>query len=262
MSTDIIDKTGTELAHRDDSGSLTDDRARFALLREALINPDVQPDKAVAMADLMFRIEDRQREARFIEAKVAAISEMPRFGKDGQNTHTGSRYARWETMQPVITPILARHGLVLNFEINDQGGKIATTPILSGHGWTERGGAMVLPADIGKGRNDVQAVASSASYGKRHSAMAMLNLVQGGVVEDDDGNAAGGTAIDVYAQLPDDDRKLVDAGRSAAADGLAAYEAWFKALPTADRGWLTFNQAWPSPDTWHLQNKRLAEQVG
>lgn len=253
---------GRDVAQRQEGGSLSDDRARFALLKEALTNPDVQPDKAVAMADLMFRIEDRQREARFIEAKVAAIAAMPRIGKDGQNTHTGTRYAKWETMQPIITPILARHGLVLNFEIGDQNGKIAVTPILSGHGWTERGGAMVLPADIGKGRNDVQAVASSGSYGKRHAAMAMLNLVQGGIVEDDDGNAAGGTALDAYAQLDPHHRQLIDDGRKAAADGMAAYEEWFKALEAADRGFLNFNQAWPSPLTWHAQNKDLAAKVG
>jgi hypothetical protein len=212
MMNDIVQQNESrDLAHRQE-GSLSDDQARFALLREALTNPDVQPEKAVAMADLMFRIEDRQREANFIAAKVAAISEMPRIGKDGLNDHTKTRYAKWETMQPIITPILARHGLVLNFEIGDQNGKIAVTPILSGHGWTERGGAMVLPADIGKGRNDVQAVASSGSYGKRHAAMAMLNLVQGGVVEDDDGNAAGGTALDAYQQLDSNYRGIVDEG--------------------------------------------------
>lgn len=253
---------GRSIAHSQEGGSLSDDRARFALLREALTNPDVMPEKAVAMADLMFRIEDRQREARFIEAKVAAISEMPRIGKDGQNSHTGTRYAKWESMQPVITPILTRHGLVLNFEINDQNGKIAVTPILSGHGWIERGGAMVLPSDQGKGRNDVQAVASSASYGKRHSAMAILNLVQGGIIEDDDGNAGGGTALDAYQQLDARHRKLIDEGRAKAAEGMPIYEEWFKALDPGDRGFLNFNQAWPSPSTWHAQNKDLAAKVG
>lgn len=254
-------ETGRDIAAAEQGGSLQDDRARFALLKEALTNPDVQPEKAVAMAELMFRIEDRDREARFIEAKVAAIAAMPRIGKDGQNTHTGSRYAKWETMQPLITPILAKHGLVLNFEISDQNGSVAVTPILSGYGWQEKGGAMVLPADKGKGRNDVQAVASSASYGKRHAAMAMLNLVQGGIAEDDDGNAGGGTEIDAYSELPNDMRELVDQGRAVAIDGMAAYEEWFKGLNPQQRGFLNFNQAWPNPITWHQQNKDLAAKV-
>jgi hypothetical protein len=252
-----------ELAHAPESGGLSDDRARFALLREALTNPEVQPEKAVAMAELMFRIEDRQREAAFIAAKVAAISEMPRMGKDGQNTHTQTRYAKWETAQPIITPILARHGLVLNFEISDQNGKVAVTPILSGHGWTERGGAMVLPADVGKGRNDVQAVASAASYAKRHSAFAMLNIVQGGVMsDDDDGSAAGGTPLDAYASLDEHQRSLVDEGRRTALDGVAKYEEWFKALDAQRRGFLAFNTAWPNNVTWHEQNKDAAAKAG
>jgi len=259
---DIVQQTeGRDLAHRQE-GSLSDDQARFALLREALTNPDVQPEKAVAMADLMFRIEDRQREANFIAAKVAAISEMPRIGKDGQNTHTGSRYAKWETMQPIITPILRRHGLALNFDISDQNGKIAVAPILSGHGWTERGGAIVLPSDVGKGRNDVQAVVSSVAYGKRAGAKAILNLVEGGIIEDDDGNAGGGTALDAYEQLDQHHRALVDEGRKIAADGMPAYKEWFKAQTAADRGFLGFNQAWPSPATWHSQNKDLAAKIG
>lgn len=245
----------------DQGGSLQDDRARFALLKEALTNPDVQPEKAVAMAELMFRIEDRDRQARFIEAKVAAIAAMPRIGKDGQNDHTGTRYAKWETMQPIITPILAKHGLVLNFEISDENGKVAVTPILAGHGWQEKGGAMVLPADTSGSKNNVQAVASSVAYGKRHGAMAMLNLVQGGIAEDDDGNAGGGTTIDAYAELAPDMRELVDQGRAAAADGIAAYEKWFMALNPNQRGFLNFNQAWPNPVTWHQQNKDLAAKV-
>lgn len=260
---DLVEQAqGGAVAKREDGGSLSDGSARLSLLKQALIDPNVQPEKATAMAELMFRLEDRDRETRFIEAKVAAISAMPRIGKDGQNTHTSTRYAKWETMQPIITPILAAHGLVLNFEIGDQNGKVAVTPILSGFGHTERGGAMVLPSDEGKGRNAVQAVTSAASYGKRHAAMAMLNIVQGGVVEDDDGNAAGGTSMDAYAQLSPHHRELIDEGRSKAGDGIAAYEEWFKSLDAQRRGFLAFNTAWPHPVTWHDQNKDLAAKVG
>lgn len=261
---DLVDQAGDggrEIAERRE-GQLSDAVARMALLREALTNPNVQPEKAAAMAELMFKMEDRDRQTRFIEAKVAAIAEMPRIGKDGQNSNTGARYAKWETMQPIIVPILARHGLVLTFKISDQNGKVAVTPVLSGHGWQEEGDAMVFPADTGPGRNAVQAVASAASYGKRHTAMAMLNLVQGGLIEDDDGAAAGGTATDAYAQLQPDMRDLVDAGRQASLGGTAEYEEWFSGLPTKHKGFLNFNQAWPDPLTWHAQNKAAAAKVG
>lgn len=249
---------GRELAHTEERGITVGQRLQ--LLREALTNPDVQPEKAIAMADLMFKLEDRDARAAFINAKVAAISSMPHIGKDGKNTHTGSRYAKWETMQPIITPILARHGLVLNFDIGNDGNRVTVAPILSGHGWEERGGAIVLPADVGKGRNDVQAVASSVSYGKRHAAMAMLNIVQRGITEDDDGNAGGGTPLDPYQALADHERQLVDDGRRMAAEGIEPYQAWFKELPTDQRGFLAYNKA-GNGMSWHDQNKDLASKI-
>lgn len=249
---------GREIAHAEEGRAVSASQ-RLQLLREAMLNPEVQPEKAIAMADLMFRLEDRDAKARFIEAKVAAISQMPRIGKDGQNTHTGSRYARWETMQPVITPILARHGLVLNFETDDDHNRAVVIPILSGHGWEERGGRIVMPHDKGKGRNDVQAVVSSISYGKRAAAMAILNIVTGGLSEDDDGNAAGGTPMDPYQMLTDDERELVDLSRERAKDGSAAYGEWFKSLDLGQRGLLSFNKAdFSTGKTWHAQNKDAA----
>jgi predicted transcriptional regulator len=234
---------------------------RLELLREALTNPDVQPEKAVAMAELMFKLEDRDARAAFIAAKVAAISEMPHIGKSGQNTHTGSRYAKWETMQPLITPVLSRHGLVLNFDVGSDNGRVTVAPILSGWGWEERGSPILLPADTGKGRNDVQAVVSSVSYGKRTVAKAMLNLIERGIIEDDDGNAAGGTPLDPYEALSPEERALVDKGREMAAEGAEKYGDWFKALSTGERGFLAYNKG-QGGHTWHAQNKELAEKIG
>ena len=250
---------GRELAHASDEPGIPVAQ-RLQLLREALTNPEVQPEKAVAMAELMFRLEDRDARARFIAAKVAAISQMPRIGKDGENTHTKTRYAKWETAQPIITPILERHGLVLNFDVGNEGGRVSVTPILSGHGWEERGSAMVLPSDTGKGRNDVQAVGSSVSYGKRYTAFAMLNIVTGGLSEDDDGNAGGGTPVDPYEALEPHERELVDEGRAKAMEGVEAYAEWYKSLETVKRGWLTYNKG-IGGRSWHDANKDCASKV-
>ena len=226
---------------------------RLTLIREALTNPDVSPEKAGQMLDLMAKMEDRQARADFIAAKVAAISDMPHIGKDGENTHTGVRYATWERMQPAITPVLMRHGLILTFKVGHEGNRVAITPILSGHGWQEEGGAVILPSDEGKGRSNVQAVGSSISYGKRYAAMAMLNLIQKGLVEDDDGRAAGGETPE--RKLTPDQQALVEAGRSAAMNGTATYDEWFKGLPTAQKGWLIV-------EDHHAKNKQTAEKVG
>lgn len=251
---------GRELAHAQEERGISVGQ-RLQLLREALTNPNVQPEKAVAMAELMFKLEDRDARAAFIAAKVSAISQMPHIGKDGKNSHTGTAYATWERMQPLITPVLLRHGLVLNFDIGHEGPRVSVAPILSGHGWEERGSAIVLPADEGKGRNNVQAVGSSVSYGKRYAAGAMLNLISRGLAEDDDGQAGGGTPADPYEALNNDERGLVDNGRRVASNGIAAYADWFKELPTDQRGFLAYAKAGNNL-TWHQQNKDLAEKVG
>lgn len=250
---------GREIANTQDERGISVGQ-RLQLLREALTNPDVQPEKAVAMAELMFKLEDRDARAAFISAKVRAISEMPKIGKDGRNTHTGNAYATWDHAQPIITPILSRHGLVLNFDIGNDGPRVTVAPILSGYGWDERGSAIVLPADVGKGRNDVQAIGSSTKYGMRYAAFAMLNIVTGGLAEDDDGNAGGGTPADPYEALQKHERELVDAGRSMASEGVDAYADWFKALPTDQRGFLTYNKA-GNGMSWHQQNKDLASKI-
>lgn len=242
--------TGRDLAHTERREIGLPMEQRMALLREALTNPDVDPAKAAAVADLMFRMEDRDREAAFIRAKTAAIAEMPRIGQDGYNTHLKARYAKWETMQPIVNRVLTRHGLALSFEVEGEGGKLAVRPVLQGHGWTERGGAMPLPADTGPGRSAVQAVGSSVSYGKRYAAMAMLNILQAGMAEDDDGQ--GGESDDPMDRLTPAQRELVDAGRSAAMDGSASYEEWFRGLNPAARGWLAY-------EPFHDQNKHAAK---
>jgi hypothetical protein len=258
MTQEITHAGGRDIAPAEASGIPVEQRMQ--LLHEALTNPDVQPEKAVAMAELMFRLEDRDAHTRFIAAKVRAIAEMPHIRKDGENTHTKTRYSKWETMQPAITPVLSRHGLVLTFKVAEGNAKVLVAPVLSGHGWEEVGDAVPMPVDTGPGRNAVQAVGSSISYGKRYAAMAALNLVQKGIGEDDDGNAGGGTPSDPYEALAPHERDLVDEGRQMAAEGTAAYEEWYRGLPTEARGFLAFNKA-GNGATWHAQNKDLAAKV-
>lgn len=261
MANEITTGGGREIAHHDGEDEARGITAsqRLALIKEALVNPDVAPEKAAAMMELTFKLEDRQARARFIEEKAAAISEMPHIGKDGRNTHTDIRYSTWERMQPAITPVLERHGLALNFKIGHRDGKVAVTPILSGHGWVEEGGEVVLPADGSGSKNNVQAIGSSIKYGQRYAAMAMLNLISRGLVEDDDGHAGGGGAVDPYDALTDEERGWVEEGREVAKEGMEAYSAWFKA-DKHRAGFLAYNKG-ANGQSWHDQNKACAAAV-
>jgi hypothetical protein len=199
---------------------------RMAMLREALTNPDVNPEKAIAMADLMWRMEDRERESEFNRAKIAAIRDMPAIYKRGTNTHTSTRYAKFEDLHRAVMPVLARHGLTIDFRIGNEGRDITVQPLLRHeNGFVEEGGIMRGPADEGKGRSAIQAVGSASSYLKRYTMRAMLNIIEDG--EDDDG--AGGAS----RQLNDrQEQLLVDAQE---AHDRGQYHAWFNRLPVKDK---------------------------
>lgn len=232
----------TELAHaaRTDVGAPTvrDSAGMLAMIAAAASNPDVDANKMVTLAKLATDLQDRERQAEFSRDKVAAISEMPSIFKSGQNTHTGTKYAKWETIHARIMPILTRHNLTLSFVIGQEGNRITVEAVLEHrNGIKLGGGPMHMPADVGKGRNDVQAVASTVAYGKRTTGKAILNLIESENPEDDDGQTGGGTGNE-----PKDPREvaLLRDGEAASNEGPIAYQEWFKSISTEARGWMVF----------------------
>lgn len=231
----------------------------LAMVIEAAQNPEIDAGKMQAMANLAIQLQDRERETEFNRDKLAALMEMPSIGKRGeiQNKNGGvqSRYSKWEDIHKIVNPILQRHKLALSFNVGNVGQLVTVQPILSHvNGYVERGGEMALPIDTTGSKNGTQGAGSAASYGKRHTAKAMLNIVEHN--EDDDGQRAGGP-VGGYDALPKDRRQLVDEGRSKTAGGSAPYAEWFKALPKEQAGWLAYNEAMPGV-TWHQQNKSAA----
>ncbi len=222
-------------------------------------DPAVDAGKTTALANLAMQMQDREAERRFRMAKHAAIMEMPSITKNGSivNHKTGalqSRYSKWEDIDRVTRPILSKNHLILSFNIGHEGAMVTVQPVLAYSdgdlAFEERGGHMVLAVDTTGSKNATQGAGSAASYGKRHSAKAILNIIEEG--EDTDGKAVLG-----YDALPEDLRALVDASRSAAQEGTEAYTAYFKGLSTEDRGFLAFNRT-ETGEAWHEQNKRAA----
>jgi hypothetical protein len=161
---------------------------RMTMLREALTNPAVDPAKAVAMADLMFKLEDRDRQAEFNASLIAAKKEIGPIFKRGYNAHQKTKYTKFEDIQRVTDPVLERHGLDLSYKIGSEGPNVTVVPVLRHvNGWIEEGLAIKGPPDTGPGRSAIQSVGSSASYLQRYAAKGTLNLRFDG--EDDDGVA-------------------------------------------------------------------------
>lgn len=171
--------------------------AEPASLLPAIIQVARDPGLDVAKLDrlmqMQFELEKRQAEREAIEAFTRVSAKMPRVKKNGtidMGTKGSFAFARWEDMDAVIRPIITEEGFTLSFNsaMKEGGGLIVTGELMhrSGH---VRTATIPLPLDQGPGRNNLQAVGSTLSYGKRYCAEMLLNIVREG--DDDDGVKGG-----------------------------------------------------------------------
>lgn len=211
----------------------------FSTLVEMAKNPAVDAGKIAALVNLQTSMIDRQRADAFNAAFMAAKGEMPTIRKDGALVHPGrngapdkliARYARWESIQRVVRPILKKHGLDVSFDGTNpeaMDGKTVFISVVVRHqdGHVERFRPIPFGYDAGGSKSGAQASASALSLGKRHAFAAAFDLVIDG--EDDDGDlgrAMKAAADIVSAKLPE--------AENAARQGDRAYAEFFARLDT------------------------------
>lgn len=152
-----------------------------------------------------------QKDARDTEAREAyynALGQFQQLGltverrgriiiRDKQNKEViiqSTPYALWEHIHQIITPELSKLGLVLSFRTGrTTEGLVEVTCVLAHKSGHQETSSMMLPLDTSGSKNNVQAIGSSTSYGKRYTACSMLNIVTVG--EDDDGKTAAGNGL-------------------------------------------------------------------
>jgi hypothetical protein len=162
--------------------------AILSMIERAARDPAVDIEKMERLFAMQERMLLRNAEAAYNEALASMQPELPEVEQHGQNTHTKTRYAKWEDIHEAIAPVLSKHGFALTFRTAEANSKVTVTAILRHRDGHKDETALSLPTDTGAGRNAVQAVGSSLSYGKRYTACAILNIRTRG--EDDDGKAA------------------------------------------------------------------------
>lgn len=229
---------------------------------EAARDPNIDAGKMEQMARLAMDLQDRERKTEFNRDLAAALIEMPRISKngvivipakDGRPARQQGTYAKYEDLDRVVKPTLARHNLVLRFRAGSDGALTTITPILTHtNGHTEMGDPVKFPADTSGSKNAAQAVVSAISYAKRAAATATLNLVFEGT--DTDGYPASFVPSD---PLVDWQARALEGAQVAASQGKETYEKWFEAEPPKVRNWLVrsghharfggANPALPSP---------------
>lgn len=169
-------------------------RSLMNFVAQALTDPRVDVAKLDALLRMQREVEADDARRQFTAALHAAQAEMPRVQKNGRvdlgTGKGGYDFATWEDMDRALRPIMARHGFSLAFDMamKEGGGAIVTGTLqhVAGH---SKAASIPLALDAGAGRNNLQAMGSTLSYGKRYVAEMLFNIVREG--RDDDGKLGG-----------------------------------------------------------------------
>jgi hypothetical protein len=202
----------TAIAARDQGETLpaepaSETAAILSVIERAARDPNVDIEKM----ERLFGMRERMLAQAARSAYYAALSEMqPKLpvverrglisvpAKDGKTGHE-TPYALWEDINEAIRPLLSEHGFALSFRIKKDADRVEVTGVLSHRGGHADETTLSLPMDATGSKNNVQAIGSSVSYGKRYTAMALLNITSRG--EDDNGaKAPGGFVTDEQAE--------------------------------------------------------------
>jgi len=208
---EVID-TSMVRRERKDVATVSDSTALMQVIERAARDPSVDIERMERLLQMHERLSAKQAETAYAEALARLQPKLPIIRERGaiknNSGNVQSRYALWEDIVGIITPILATEGFSLSFRIGHPDSKIEVTGVLTHErGHSERT-SIVLPADTSGSKNAVQAVASSVSYGKRYTAGALLNLRTGEL--DDDAQSATSEKVS-KEQAAQIERRLLEA---------------------------------------------------
>lgn len=174
--------------------------ALISMIERAARDPSVDIDKMERLFLLQERMSAQRAKAAYLSALADMQPELPVIDKRGEisrrakddsgvkQTAKPTKFAKWEDVVEAITPIISKHGFSLSFRI-EQDARVKVTAVLGHRDGHSEETSMSLGIDDSGAKNNLQGWGSSVSYGKRYTAIALLNIVARG--EDDDGKAAG-----------------------------------------------------------------------
>jgi hypothetical protein len=190
----LIDER-TDVVVRTDAASLME------VISRAAADPNTDVDKLERLMAMYERITDRSAKVAFSQALAEMQPGLPVIAENGRIIITekgtdkviqSTGYALWEDINQAIRPLLQNHGFALSFRIGKDGDRVVVTGVLSHRMGHSEETTLSLPMDATGSKNNVQAIGSSVSYGKRYTACALLNITSRG--EDDDAKTTGDPA--------------------------------------------------------------------
>lgn len=190
-------------------------------------DPAVDVEKLERLIAMQERILAHNAKSAFDAAFAAMQPAIPSIDEKGRivvDGTTRSTYAKNEDIQDTIRPILARHGFALSFETRwpEKGGIEIVGTLAHVEGYSRSSTFRAL-ADKTGSKNDIQALGSSTSYGRRYTTIDLLNI----------------STREPHRGADDDGQG------SEAPPAPEGYEAWMSALEAvASEGWPELSKAW------------------
>jgi len=177
------------------------DTSIMAVISRAAADPSCDIDKMERLLQMHERMQAKDAEQAFNAGMAQMQCDIPTVFEGAINLHTGNSYATLDDITRTIKPIMQQHGFAITFKVENAEKAIEVTGILMHRGGHREQTTMRLPLDVGKGRNDVQSVGSSTTYGKRYVMCALLNITTSDAQDDDAQTADGSDRAEDRAQV-------------------------------------------------------------
>lgn len=171
----------------------------LAVISRAAADPACDIDKMERLMAMHERMQAKDAEQKFNEALALLQSEIPTVFEGAQNKHTGNTYADLDDITRTVKPFMSKHGFSITFKVSNNAAAVSVTGILLHSGGHREDTTLVLETDKGPGRNAVQALGSTVTYGKRYAMCSLLNITTGDKA-DDDGAASSSVQMITPAQ--------------------------------------------------------------
>ena len=92
-----------------------------SMIERVAMDPNIPLDRMTALMDMRERQMTKEAEQVFNQAFAAAMAEMKDVPKNGKNNHSGQKYSTLDDLIRTTRPVLARHGLSLNWQTSING---------------------------------------------------------------------------------------------------------------------------------------------
>lgn len=181
----------------------TESRSFLDIIEKALFNPNLDFEKLNRLLDIQERIITKQSESEFNVALAEMQPNLPVIEKTAK-AHGNIKYAPYDEIMREISPVLGQYGFAISFEVESTPSIITVIGTLAHRGGHSKKVSLPLSLDKSGNKQDIHAIGSTLSYGKRYVVGLLINLAFGD--EDDDASKAQQT----FKRITDDQIQTIE----------------------------------------------------